>query len=338
LGNDTLLHYLTTTGNLSNQEFGEAYQTLHDARRRLTDEHTEYPVFVTADRRASMRLYGQLGFGDYDAMKGQLRVQSPTMLLLPVPPSSGRRVLLTGGRTRELLASVRQAAVQHNVKVSVSSQHESNGHLLLPDRIELTAVGPPNEGFGLTKLKALAEQCEINICTDLLQAELLAFSVKLEDYRASLQPYEEELPDDWKQLWFDPQVLRWLPGPGNKAFSLVEFEFTVYRKECYLWQDGKPYAVDKSWGRYLTLAHVGKQVLLHSQKQQLLAVPASAPLPELLARSAALLSGYAPEQRPLLHEGQFRRYNIYQTPGAYTMLYNKLPVLLGQKIIEIPVL
>lgn len=282
-----------------------------------------------------MRLYGQLGFGDYDASRGVLRVQAPTMLLLPVAHSSGRRMLLTGGRTHELMERVRQAATQLGVAVNVCSQHCSNAHLLLPDRVELAAEGLPTQGFGLAVLWQLADQCGIGFYTDILQPELFAFSVKLEEYRSALQPYGDELPEGWKQLWFDPTTLRWQPGIGDKTFGLSEFEFTVYRKQCYLWQEGVPYAVDKSWGRYLVLARAKKQVLLHSRSQQLLAVPASVPFPELPARAAVLLSGCAPEQRFLQYEGQMRRFNIYQTPGAYNMLCNKLPDLLGQKIIMV---
>lgn len=336
LSNDTLLHYLTTAGKLDNRAFGDAFQALHDNRRRtaaILETHFDAPD--VADRRASMRLYGQLGFGDYDAARGMLLVQPPTMLLLPITQGKGRRMLLTGGRTRDLLNNLKRAAPKFKVSVDVCEQHASNGRLLLPDRVELTSVGIRSDEFGLVNLRQLALHCGINFCTNLLQAELLTFSVGLEEYLAALQPYTEELPDGWKQTWFDPLTLSWLPGPGNKAFGLVEFEFTVYKKQCYLWQDGQAYAVDKSWGRYLVLANAGKNVLLHSQSQQLLAVPASTPFPELIARAAALLSGCAPEQRKINDAGILRRYNIHQTPESYTMLYNKLPILLGQRIINV---
>lgn len=95
MNNDLLLHYLTTKRGLSNQEFGDAFQSLHDARRRALLE--KEAMIEAADRRAAMRLYGQLGFADYDAEHGRLEIQPPMLLLLPVEPGNGRRMLLTGG-------------------------------------------------------------------------------------------------------------------------------------------------------------------------------------------------------------------------------------------------
>lgn len=280
-----------------------------------------------------MRLYGQLAFGDYDAASGILRVQPPAMVWLPVGFGSGRRMLLLGARTPALLSRIKEVATTLGVQVRVESQRDSNARLLLPDRVELTAIGSSIEAFGGKRLKQLAEDCGIKFCADLVQAELLSFSVNLNDYQQALQPYAEELPDDWKQSWFNPQTLGWEEGAGNKLFCLTEFEFTVYRKQCYLWQNGVAYAVDKSWGRYLMLAHAKKRVLLYSGSQNLLKVPAAAPLPELPARAAALLSGYAPEQE--WNPVEKRLYNVYQADGAYQILYNRLGKLLGQPIVEI---
>lgn len=330
---DTLLHYLSTTGRLSSQEFGDAFQTLHDARRRMCPEGYQIPD-ATA-RRASMRLYGQLGFGDYDA-EGMLWAQPPAVLLLPVPPGSGRQMLLVGARTADLINQLRAAAALRGVQVSVCSQHESNAYLLLPDRVTLKATGSPQEEFGLSALRQVAIDCGIKFCSDLVQAELFDFSATLIEYKASLQPHPKVLEDDWKQSWFDPQQMRWVDGPGDKHFCLTEFEFNVYRKQCYLWQDGQAYPVDKSWGRYIALHQAGRQELLFCRPQGLLAVPAAVPLPELPARAAALLSGCAPEQRLLLREGQPRWYNVYQASGLYLLFFNKLRAILGQQVVEVP--
>lgn len=338
--NDTLLHYLTLQGRLTNQEFGEAFQTIHDQRRREAVRGSRANMPQAADRRAAMRLYGQLGFGDYDAQHGLLQVQPPGIILLPAPMGfCGRRMLLVGARTRELTTELKQRAAALDVQVEISPQTDSNNHLLLPDRVVLTSHDVAKNGYGLTKLKHLAAECQLQFCSDLVQPELMAFSTKLNDYGASLQPYNDELPDDWKQRWFDPQTLQWEEGVGDRSFSLVEFELTVYRRHCYLWQDNIPYAVDKSWGRYLILSRAEsgkpKHVLLYSQQQGLLAVPAATPLPDLPARAATLLSGLAPEQCLIERGGRIRRYNVYHTHGAYHLLHNKLPKLLGQEIIEI---
>ena len=351
ISNDLLLHYLTRVSKLTNQEFGEALQTVHDARRLTHPAAAHYPTPTTADRQAALRLYSQLGFGDYDSLAGSIQVLPPALLRLPIAGSAGRRMLLTGARTPALMRQLDATAEQCGVRLTRNSQYD--GQLiwksladagstlseattqafrqLLPDRVELFAEGSPAQGYGDQLLKDLAAQCGIEFCPDIVPANLLYFSGSLQEYHAGLVPYTEELPTDWKQSWFDPQTLKWQPGSGDRStFCLAEFEFRVYRRQCILWQNGIPYAVDKSWGRYLTLQHINKQVLRYNRSTQLLKVPAAVPFPELSARAVVLLSGFSPTLE--WNEIEKRRYNVYQTGNTYHLLHNQLPSVLGQTL------
>ncbi|MDO7848685.1 hypothetical protein Q5H92_20130 [Hymenobacter sp. M29] len=350
--NDLLLHYLSSVGKLTNQEFGDALQSIHDDRRLACPTH--YPTPTTADRQAALRLFSQLGFGDYDSLAGTIQVLPPALLRLPIAGNAARRMLLTGARTPQLLRQLREAADSLGIQVTINSQYDGQTiaenltgltpslreattqpfRLLLPDRVELLAHGSPAQLYGDQQLKALATQCGIQFCGDIVQANLLNFSGSLRDYHQALVEYTEELPPDWKQSWFDPQTLRWQPGTGDRSsFCLVEFEYRVYRRQCFLWQNGKPYVVDKSWGRYLVLQHANKQVLYYNRRDQVLKVPAAVPFPELPARAIALLSGFAPTLE--WNESEKRRYNVYQTGNTHNLLYNRLPSVLGQQIREI---
>lgn len=352
--NDLLLHYLSSVGKLTNQEFGEALQTVHDARRLACPSSTHYPTPTTADRQAALRLFSQLGFGDYDSLTGTIQALPPALLRLPIADSDGRRMLLTGARTPKLLCHLREAADSLGIRLTISSQYDGQiiaenlanfttplresitqpFRQLLPDRVELFAQGGVSQHYGDQPLKTLAVQCGIQFCGDIVSANLLHFSGSLQDYQQSLVPYTEELPPDWKQSWFDPQTLTWQPGTGDRTgFCLVEFEYRVYRRQCFLWQNGIPYAVDKSWGRYLVLQHANKQVLCYNQRDQVLKVPAAVPFPELPARAVALLSGFAPMLE--WNESEKRRYNVYQTGNTYHLLHGRLPSVLGQQICEI---
>lgn len=352
--NDLLLHYLSSVGKLTNQDFGDILQTIHDDRRLSCPSPTHYPTPTTADRQAALRLFSQLGFGDYDSLAGTIQVLPPALLRLPIAGDAGRRMLLTGARTPQLLRRLQEAADSLGVQLTINSQYDGQTiagnlagfttslreattqpfRLLLPDRVELLAHGSPAQLYGDQQLKALATQCDIQFCGDIVPANLLNFSGSLRDYHLALAEYTEELPPDWKQSWFDPQTLKWQPGTGDRSsFCLVEFEYRVYRRQCFLWQNGKPYAVDKSWGRYLVLQHANKQVLYYNRRDQVLKVPAAVPFPELPARAIALLSGFAPTLE--WNESEKRRYNVYQTGNTHNLLYNRLPSVLGQQIREI---
>ena len=352
--NDLLLHYLTSVGKLTNQEFGEALQTIHDARRLAGSSPTHYPTPVTADRQAALRLFSQLGFGDYDSLTGTIRVLPPALHRLPIADSDGRRMLLTGARTPQLLHDIREAAAVNGVRLTISSQYDGQRiaehlanataalpeattqpfRLLLPDQVELFADGGPRTHYGNQPLKVLASQCGIKFCGDIVPANLLRFSGSLEEYHQSLVPHTEEMHPSWLQKWFDPENLKWVQGTGDRSgFCLTEFEFQVYNKQCFLWQNGVPYVVDKSWGRYLVLQHAKRQVLYYSRSQQLLKVPAIVPFPEIPARAIVLLSGFAPVLE--LNKADNRYYNVYQTGNTYHLLHSRLPQVLGQTLREI---
>ena len=352
--NDLLLHYLTSVGKLTNQEFGDILQTIHDARRLACPSPAHYPTPTTTDRQAALRMFSQLGFGDYDSLVGTIRVLPPALLRLPIAGTASRRMLLTGARTPQLLQHLRETASSLGIQLTINSQYDGQAiadsltdfktplneaatqpfRQLLPDRVELLAHGSPAQQYGDQQLKALANQCGIQFCGNIVQANLLNFSGSLLDYQQALVEYTDELPPDWKQSWFDPQTLKWQPGTGDRSsFCLVEFEYRVYRRQCFLWQNGKPYAVDKSWGRYLVLRHANKQVLRYNRHDQVLKVPAAVPFPELPARAIALLSGFAPTLE--WNETEKRRYNVYQTGNTYHLLHSRLPSVLGQQILEI---
>lgn len=352
--NDLLLHYLSSVGKLTNQEFGDILQSIHDERRLACQSPTNYPTPTTADRQAALRLFSQLGFGDYDSLAGTIQVLPPALLRLPIAGDDGRRMLLTGARTPQLLCQLQEAAGSLGIQMTINSQYDGQTiagnlagfttslreattksfRLLLPDRVELLAHGSPAQLYGDQQLKALATQCGIQFCGDIVPANLLNFSGSLRDYHQALVEYTEELPPDWKQSWFDPQTLKFEDGPGDRSsFCLAEFEYRVYRRQCFLWQDGKPYAVDKSWGRYLVLQHANRQVLCYNRRDQVLKVPARVPFPELPARAIALLSGFAPALE--WNESEKRYYNVYQTGNTHNLLYNRLPSVLGQQIREI---
>jgi hypothetical protein len=104
----------------------------------------------------------------------------------------------------------------------------------------------------------------------------------------------------WVKKDFDLRTLRFRFEPADDdSFRLTRYVNPT--KGTYLHRlsrDGHYAIVDCDWGRYAVLGEHGRNVLFYDERQKALAVPSSAPLPKLLARSLALCSGYPPRTIP----------------------------------------
>ena len=127
--------------------------------------------------------------------------------------------------------------------------------------------------------------------------KLLQYASSLDEYLLSQpDPVSGELEGWPSRSDFNPRALQFrkkhqdgtnvrLSRYTNPTTSILHF---------FIWRDGKRIEVDRDWGRYIALHAWGLNVLVYDHKRFLLAVPASASLPRLLARSLGLCSGYAP--------------------------------------------
>jgi hypothetical protein len=124
---------------------------------------------------------------------------------------------------------------------------------------------------------------------------LLEYSGSAEEY-ASNCPAIQAPEIDWPRLDFDTQVLQFrYPGSETRAVRLSKYQHPARGTALYQLWHGQTYQnVDRDWARYLALHEAARNVLAYDARHFLLAVPASAPLPRILARACTLCSGYAP--------------------------------------------
>ncbi|MCB2380355.1 hypothetical protein LGH70_22375 [Hymenobacter sp. BT635] len=332
-GHDELLHLLTTKGKLTLAEFSAAYDSLWSTRHRSDQDHG---LPTTVQKRGVMRLYSHMGFGDYGYRKDseQITALAPTLLALPTRTASVRRMLLTGGRTPALLGLVREyiRCSAPEIELLITGPDASNRTLILPDTIVLQTAAH-NEEAAKNKFGALAQACGIRYIgyEAHVPVELVLFAGSLRQYAEKLSPNPHVARDGWRKKVFVPSALKWQDVADDESFKqgkhLMEYTLSDFERRYVWWDDGCPHQVDKNWGRYLALYEAQERVII--QDHEMIAVPAAAPLPELLARALVLLSGHAPTTDQLPCKNGLRRFNVYRQPGA-GLLIHLLTQNLGQ--------
>ncbi|SHL90555.1 hypothetical protein [Hymenobacter psychrotolerans] len=321
-GRDGLLHLLTTKGRLTLEEFSRAYDAV------WLDQHPEgrQQLPTVRQKRSVMRLYAQMGFGDYGYRRNGEQITSLPPYLLPLPTKEAAtwRMLLTGGRTPALLAGIRACISEQTpeVNIQIIGPEVGNDHLLLPDSVILTAPAHSAE----ETLETLAQKCGIQYAGfgAKVPAELVLFAGSLTQYRRTLVPSESYVRDGWRKLIFNPATLEWDDVEVSdiaykQQACLVEYQLSDFERRYAWWYGGQPHRVDKNWGRYLALQAAGKRVIRHGNGEVL--VPVLAPLPDLLAKALVLLSGQAPAASWRDVGGVSRKCDVYRQPGAGLLIH-----------------
>ena len=76
--------------------------------------------------------------------------------------------------------------------------------------------------------------------------------------------------------------------------------------------NGQPHAINKNWGRYMILNRSRKEVIFNDRDKNIVAIPASLPLPRLISEAMTLFSGKAPKRLFSEIEGIKTWFNIYE--------------------------
>ena len=324
---DDLLTHLTHWREGNAFHFFDAYDWLMS--NAVVRQQVIAPANVSRFKRWALGWYDTLGHLDYDYRAGRIRMLPPT--LLPVPCQRGHRAILVGGRSPELLAQLRQAAQVAGVRLGLEAQPDPT--YLAPSVISLYSDDAFN-GKAHSPIHRIAAQVGIAFLADELPPwRLLERSGSLIDYRATLQPEPEAQTATWTLRVFDPATLRFERATAqatDQLFTLVERQLNAYEYMHYLWIDGRSYRVDKNWGRFLVLHQRGQQVIFRRERHNQIAVPATLPLPRVLARGFALLSGKIPIREEHDFDGTKRAYLLYDNAG--NMLSGNYIQKLGQQL------
>ena len=309
---DELLTYLTCRHESRPPNFFDAFEhLLSDACER---EQLAQPQNVSKLRRWALGWYDTLGYIDYAYESDRITVLPPT--LIPVPCRRGHRAMLVGGRSPELVGRLRQLAQLPGVQVSIEAQ--SDLAYLAPSVVSLYSPQPFN-GKAHSPIEQIARQLTIPYLAHERPAwRLLERSGSLIDYQHTLVAEPEAETTTWTLRVFNPDRLCFERPAYNdidKSFTLVERQLNAWQFVHYLWMDGTSYRVDKNWGRFLVLHRLGRQVIFKREGHNQIAIPATLPLPRVLARGFALLSGKIPVREDHTFDGTRRPYLLYENAG-----------------------
>jgi len=308
-----LLKWLVAAKECSIAEYNEVFEiALH---KTFEGEQSR----VQERRKSSINILDYLGYVDFDYDKSKIYTLPPKVI--SVPCNRGRKALLIGGRDENLVNEMIAYCKQSNnaISLSVKKQSEKNILMLIPDAIIF-------ESNNIKEFENIANHFQIEYDKFLI--------LKLKNLLPTLNQYEEFIKakgssESWEKFGLEKKVfikesLRFEQANGyDKQYSLTECR-PSYSAEFGLWINQSYYKVDKNWGKYLFIHRSSEKIKGYGHGNYFakpmeifynadnLAIPASLPLPKLVARMMMQLSGEAPEFKQLDLKGKRVWYNVYR--------------------------
>lgn len=281
---DYLLFAVTAWRQMTWQSFKKTFDDLY-LRYRDKDLRND-----TAGYRAwrALRALESLAHADAAFSDSGSTVTAAPAVLSRLPISGLPQAVLSGARSANTKEALLDACKGLPCTVSAGPHAYGSGGCFIPSRI---VVESETE-------EALA-QCasRLRICLSPVPSAwvLLEYSGTAEEYALS-RPTVHAAEIDWPRLDFDTKLIQFRsPASAASGIRLSKYQHpargTVLQQ---LWRGDTFQTVDRDWGRYLALKEAGRHVLAYDARHFLFAVPATAPLPRLLARACTLCSGFAP--------------------------------------------
>jgi len=331
--NDLLITFLTVKRESSVQDYYDAFESVYQ-KRFGPDEIESHSIELSRLKRWSLNYLDYMGFLDYEYSTKKIVVNPPQFILIPA--QSGRKMLLIGGRTPELISKIKAVVENEGLYINLEPQDHSLTPFILPPTVTVTGFDESDGTKIERKFKKVAEACSISFHPDKLpQFRLAEYSGSIDNYISQLTPDERFDDLGWPARVFDATLLRFIPIDNHsidKSCSLVEYRLTEYNFKHRFWKDGLPYAVNKNWGRYMILNHQRKEVIFNDRKKNFVAIPATLPLPRLISEAMTLFSGKAPMRKYIEIEGIKTWFIIYENL-PHIMAYNTF-LKVGQKMKE----
>jgi len=285
---EKLLYALTARGKMSISGFDSAFNALYG---QVTTNHPAEVNFHEL-RRQTIRFLDGLGHCEFDFEKRFVYVCEPTLVLLP---NSGLpRAILAGARTPALISKLKTFSRNHKESVDLSMFSQDSRHFLLPAAVCMEAINN-------IMLEEAASFAGLWHQLDAPAAHLLLnFSCDIRTMKGNMSLDHRAAPN-WPKRTFAISNLSFLKyfTPENEL-KLVEYTSPIDQQRLHwLWDGDKAAEIDRDWGRFLILWCQNINIVLYDSKKFLLGIPATVPLPRLIARAVTLCTGLAPVQAVL---------------------------------------
>ncbi|MCM8529328.1 MAG: hypothetical protein NE327_22590, partial [Lentisphaeraceae bacterium] len=135
---ETLLEFLTVKKAFKVKDYYEAFEII--LFNTFTSKEIEsFEINLSKLKRWSLNYLDSMGIVDYEYGTGKIFVNSPQFL--PIPTSQGRKVLLSGGRTRNLMKKLLSECNKNELYITSEKQDSSFSPFLLPSTISVSAFG-----------------------------------------------------------------------------------------------------------------------------------------------------------------------------------------------------
>lgn len=321
--NDTLLFTISAKKDMSWPVFKEAYAYLQAAQAGGGDTAGE-----PQERNRAVEGLESLGHCDFYFGRDTWRVYAGPPLLARLPQAGLPAAVLAGARLPGTRQRLEEAVKKYSRQVRMRIEPQPHGWVLMPDRIVV-------EADSLEILDEFARSLKIAFPHEPPAWSLLHFAASLEDVSSGLAwTAASEL--NWVRKDFDVQRLIFRPatddGGGVRLSRYTSPVDTTF--DHYLYRDGQQAEVDVNWGRFLALKAYERWVLWYDERRFILAVPATVPLPRLLARCMVLSSGYLPVQRPSLSSRGLAGINMLYYRWIPPQIASLAARKLGQRLLE----
>lgn len=261
-----------------------------------------------------------LGFFEVDYSHRQLHMCPPVLVLLPSPGTPC--ALFTGGRVPETVRSLREAVRKTAGHARLVQQPQSIGWINMPDRIIVEAVDKET-------LSTISQEAGIDCDLDEPAAwKLINLSLSITEMSGNVAFEPRQAPSWTCRIFRDDQLKFSSVGKQpDHSLWLAEYVNPIDKqRRHWLWRAADAAKVERNWGRYIVLAEQGRNVLLYEGRSRALVVPATTPLPGLIARAAALSAGAHPAV------GTTRR-PLASIPAGHPMfLYQDVPYAIVEMI------
>lgn len=297
---DQFLSYLTYKQILSFDDFNIGFNFFYPLR--------EEDKYYGLNKHLCKKYLDYLGFIDVDEKKRKIFVNQPQLLMIP-HDYKGVKLLLIGGRDRELVKHLREICIKQKFGFNVTLQKDTNQKKLLPSIITINVTIKD-----YSKLNKVFNDSGIVFKKRVEQLGIFKlFSGDINMYREQL--VEDQNPNSrYNKFLFNLTKLEYERYENNESFpvnGLVKHELNTYTRFYQYWKNGKAYEVNERWGKFLVLDDISKSVIFHNDNKVF--VPIKTPLPRLLSESLALMSGLPPDN-------QYVKDKMYS--GYYTVYHN----------------
>ncbi|MDD5361400.1 MAG: hypothetical protein PHN88_04660 [Ignavibacteria bacterium] len=307
---DPLLSYLSTIKTCTINDFYNNFEFFYN--KISSAEKT--PENLSRAKKTALYHYSNLGFIECFYESRQIYICPPQLFL--IPSQYGRKAIITGARNEELIQKINKYSKKLDIKFNIVNQNDKKNEFLLPNIISLFSFSNDSKRDE-SKLYDLSKKCDIAFNKDIFnQIGFMIMSSSVNEYRdfmfSNMESPKEDYP--WGRYIFNSETFTFDPNYTdnfNKELSLVEYRLD-YKLNQKLWMSNKCFNINKTWGRYLVLKRMGKNVILYDKKNEILAIPVLLPLPLLLAKALVMLSGEIPPRQFINYCNKNFLYYLYK--------------------------